>query len=180
MQHLTTPDNIRKNARSVASNLGDNRIDPYIEEVEQRIVKPRIGHELFIDLLEWVNATDKTQFPKEYDTLMDGGYYNAVICGNTEKRLFKGLQTAINYYVYAKILKNNSLNVTRFGNVFKDDEHSSPIDPKIIFAAEKDALQVADGYMSECIDYLNVTKNITKFKRAGKQNNRFSLTVLHT
>lgn len=178
MQHLTTLDNIRKNVRPISKHLEDNRILPYIDEVEHRIIKPRIGDDLYIDLLDWINSIDKSIFPNEYEMLMNGGIYDSIICGKSEKRTFKGLIDAINYYVYSKILKNNDINVTRFGNVLKEDDYSSKIELNIRLTAEKDALQVADGYLSECIDFLNVTKNITKFKRTGKQNNRLNISII--
>jgi len=178
MLHLTTPDNIRKNVRPISKNIENNRIEPYIDEVEQRIIKPRIGSELFIDLIDWMNTDDKSSFPDEYEILMNGGVYDYITCKQSEKKVFKGLQSAINYYVYAKIIKNNDINISRLGIVNKEDDYSSRVDLNIRLASEKDALQVADGYISECIDYLNVTKNITKFKRAGKQNNRLRVSVI--
>jgi len=158
--------------------IEDNRIEPYIDEVEQRIIKPRIGHELFIDLIDWINSENKSAFPEEYETLMSGGIYEYIVnCQPFEQRVFKGLLEAMKYYVYAKIVKNNDINITRFGIVNKDDEYSSRVDLNIRLAAEKDALQIADGYMSECIDFLKSTSAIIKFKK-GKQNNRLSITII--
>lgn len=172
--HLTTPDSVREDVRPMSNKIKDDRILPYIEEVEQRIVKPRISDELYIDLLLWIDAEDKTSFPEEYEMLMNGGIYETY----SGKKIFKGLKMAVNYYVYAKILKNNDLNITRFGVVSKEEEYSSRVELSNRLAAEKDVLQVADGYISECIDYLNVTKNITKFKKAGKQRSRLDLSVI--
>ncbi|MCL1933981.1 MAG: hypothetical protein FWF53_09260 [Candidatus Azobacteroides sp.] len=178
MAHLTTPDNIKKNTRPVSAHLDDGRIEIYIDEAEQLNIKPVIGDELFIDLLEYVDASDKSQFPVAYETLLDGGIYEQTRCGTTGKKTFKGLRSALEYYVYAKLVKNNDDNVTRFGFVNKDEDYSSRPSLNIKLAAEKDALSVADGYRSDCIDYLKEnSKNIPKFK-IGKAKNRLRIKII--
>ncbi|MDR2087117.1 MAG: hypothetical protein LBP72_08070 [Dysgonamonadaceae bacterium] len=177
--HLTTPDNIKQNTRPVSSNLDNNRIEIYIEEAEQINIKPRIGDALFIDLLEYVLSEDKTAFPAEYETLLNGGEYLTTLCGETRKKTFKGLLSALNYYVYARLVKHNDSNVTRFGFVQKDDEYSSRHDLKIKLAEEKDALTVADIYIADCIQYLKANaKNIPLFTVPGKVKNRLNITMI--
>ena len=182
MAHLTTPDSVKSNTRPVSKNLDDSRIEIFIDEAEQLHVKPRIGDALFIDLLKWIEAEDKSGFPMEYEKLMSEGEYdgsNRSGCGTVSgPKTFKGLRLTLEYYVYAKLLKNNDTNVTRFGgNMQKFDDYSRHADLKITLAAEKDALSVADGYMADCLDFL-MASNIPLFSRPGGTRNRLKITAI--
>ena len=183
MKHLTTPDNIRNDVRPVSKHLDDSRINIYIKEAEQLNVKSRIGDALYIDLIKYVNANDEELlgFPTEYKKLLHGGNYfaNGKCEGEEGDKNFVGLIETLNYYVYARIVKNNNETVTRLGFNEKNDDYSSSAELKKQLAAEKDALSVADGYMSDCIDYLRAnSKNIPKFKKAGKAKNRLRISII--
>lgn len=179
MNHLTTPDNIKKNVRPVSAHLDAGRIEIYIDEAEQLNIKPRIGDALYIDLLRWTTAEDKTGFPVEYETLINGGEYQTTRCGLPETKTFKGLLAALGYYVYARLVKHNDSNVTRFGFTQKEDEYSTHHDLKIKLAEEKDALTIGDAYTTECIQYLKANaKNIPLFKNQGKAKNRLRISII--
>jgi hypothetical protein len=179
VNHLTTPDNIKKNVRPISAHIDAGKIETYIDEAEQLDIKPRIGDPLYIDLLKWTKSEDKTPFPAEYQTLINGGQYETTTCGETENRLFKGLLAALEYYVYARLVKHSDSNITRFGFVNKEDEHSTRPDLKIKLAEEKDALTVADTYMAGCIQYLKAkAKNIPLFKKPGKAKNRLRISII--
>ena len=197
MKHLTTPDNIRNDVRPVSSHVDNGRIEIYIKEAELLNIKPRIGDALYIDLIRYVNAKPEELFgfPEEYKKLLEGGNYFDKRCipgegstfikppfdktfGESGNRTFVGLIEVLNYYVYAKLVKNNDFNVARFGFTQKEDEYSSHHELKIKLAAEKDALSVADGYMADCIEYLKNEENIKKFKRAGKAKNRLRISII--
>jgi len=180
VEHLTTPNNIRNNVRPVSKHLEDGRIKIYIKEAEQLNIKPRIGDALYVDLIKYVNSNDKGSFPDEYNTLLEGGnYISKNNCSDIEYKTFVGLIETLNYYVYAKIIKNNNETVTRFGYNNKNDDYSSNTELKRQLVAEKDALSVADGYMADCINYLKSNSaNIPKFKRAGKAKNRLRISII--
>lgn len=141
-------------------------------------IKPQIGDALFLDILDYINADDKSTFP-DYSCLLNGGVYEIKDCrGNTEKRSFKGLIESLNYYVWSRIVKNNNYTVTRFGTVNKSDPYSANAELKERLAVEKDALGIADKYMSECIDYLKANRsNFPLFKR-GKKRNRLNISII--
>lgn len=174
MKHLTTVDNIKKNVRPVSNNLDVDRIEIYIKESEQLYIKQVIGDSLFLDILAYVNAEDKTPYP-DYSILLNGGTYEDR-CNET--RSLNGLIEALNYYVYAKLVKNNNFTVTRFGHVTKEDQYSNQSDLKDRLAQEKDALSVADSYIAECLLYLsNNRSQFPKFKK-GKQKNRLRVGII--
>lgn len=183
MNHLTSSDNIKLTAaRFVSSKLDDNRIDPYIDECEQINIKSQIGESLFIDLVDYVNAEDKSGYPVEYDTLLNGGTYEAEICGSNYKRQLNGLVKSLNYYVWSKIVKNNNYTVTRYATVTKVDDYSKNAELKERLVLEKDALTVADKYLMECIDYLKAKSDkFPLFNISGskpKFNNRLNIKII--
>lgn len=149
--------------------------------------------------MKYVNAKSEELFgyPEEYKKLLYGGNYFSNgkyeskegktftqppfdnTFGEAGNKNFVGLIETLNYYVYAKIVKNNNETVTRFGFNGKEDEYSSNVELKKQLVSEKDALSVADGYMSDCIDYLKAnSKNIPKFKKAGKAKNRLRISII--
>ena len=177
--NLTTPDKVKQSSRSISKNIENERIERCIIEAEQLYIKPRIGDALYIDLLKYVNAEEIEQatFPKEYKMLLSGGNYKAIVCGEKESRMFMGLEEALNYYVYAKLIKNFDYNVTRFGGAMvKRDDYSERADIKEKLTMEKDALHTADIYMDDCLLFLK-TKKVPLF-RFGRAKNRLKIQVI--
>lgn len=179
MKHLTTIDNLKSSSsRFISNKLDDGRIEPYIDESEQIDIKSQIGDSLFLDIIDYINAEDKSPFP-DYSLLLNGGVYEMKDCrGNTEKRSFKGLIESLNYYVWSRIVKNNNYSVTRFGTVTKSDPYSANTELKERLAVEKDALSIADRYMSECINYLVANRLKYPLFKKGKQRNRLNITII--
>lgn len=177
MKHLTTIENIKNSNRFVSNKIDDVRIEPYIDESQQMDIKPVIGDALFIDLINYVNAEDKTGFP-DYSVLLGGGEYMSDICGNRGKRMFKGLVESLNYYVWARIVKNNNFTVTRFGIVNKTDQYSANAELKERLVLEKDALAIADRYLRECIDYLNANRDKFPLFNRARIKNRLNISII--
>ena len=180
--NLTTPNKVKNGSRPISGNFDDDRLQRFIIEAEQIHVKPRIGDELYIDLLKYVNsdAIQQTSFPVEYKTLLEGGIYYANSCCNVGTFQFMGLIEALNYYVYAGLIKSNDYNVTRFGgSMVKRDDYSQRPELREKLAAEKDTLIIADTYMNECIGYLEANKeNIPLFKSAGIKENMLQIQII--
>lgn len=139
-------DDINDLARPISAHVDKTKVMTYIREAQDLDVKPSIGSAMFYDIIK---------NPAKYNDLLCGGDYKDD-CGAT--RSFCGLKTAIAYYAYARIVKNIDMNVTRFGVVQKDDEYSSHVAFKEKNMQYNDAFAIADGYLSECIDYLNYNK----------------------
>jgi len=172
--NLTTPDKVKQSSRSISKNIENERIERCIIEAEQLYIKPRIGDALYIDLLRHVEADDKTGFPSEYEKLLSGGdYVNE--CG--ESCTFMGMEETLNYYVYAKLIKNFDFNVTRFGGaIVKKDDYSERADIKEKLTMENDALHTADIYMDDCLLFLK-TKKVPLFK-FGRAKNRLKIQII--
>ena len=138
---IATIDDIRS-VRDISRNIGRDRIEPYILEVEHAYIVPAIGAELY----ERIDAGDE-----EDSTLIYGGYYSA---GSIRKMCY-GLKKAIAYYAYERILRNNPINVTAFGVTQKTGNFSQPTSQDVSSPAIDEARKMADLYLQSCVDYIN-------------------------
>ena len=172
---LITADNIKRAGLRISQRIENQNINTFIQEAEAMYIRERITHNLYVDLLEYVKASDKSKFPKEYEILLNGGIYET----NGEKRIFNGLIEAIFYYTHSRLVKKNDENVSRFGFVQKDDDYSTQHDLKTKLIAEKDSLTIADIYLNDCILYIESnTDKFPLFKKAGVAKNRIRLNFI--
>ena len=166
MRHLSEPRDVDKYARPC--DMDDEIIARAIEEAELLDIKPKLGDELFMRLLTHV----------QFAVLINGGEYTDE-CRN--RRHFVGLRRALAYYVWARLVKTSVNHLTRFGFVQKRDEYSQATEYRERQTAYNDAFAIADGYMKECLAYIQakpeifadytlkgkVKANRTKFKILG-------------
>lgn len=165
MRHLIEPRDVDRYARPC--DMDEEIIARSIEEAELLDIKPKLGDELFLRL-----ATQPA------DELLDGGQYTDA-CGTV--RHFAGLRRALAYYTWARLVKSSVNHLTRFGYVQKRDEYSQATEYRERQTACNDAFAVADGYMKECLAYIQakpetfaeytlkgkVKANRTKYKIIG-------------
>lgn len=168
MQQLITISEVSELSRDMSKHVDENRINSYIRESQEIDIKAALGDALYIDVLTT---------PENYTELLNGTEYE--VCGR--KKVFSGLKTALAYYVYARVVKNNDGYVTRFGYVNKDSDYSNRPDIREKVMAYNDAFSIADKYLKECVEYLNdnrdkfplytkggkIKANRTKFKIIG-------------
>ncbi len=134
----------------------------------------QIGDALFLALKNW-NENSNTPDSERFSKLMQGGEYEN---GKGNKREFKGLLSALNYYIYARLVKYNNFSLTRFGFVEKQDHYSQKADIQDRLVMEKDARSVADTYMTECLEYLETNKESFHEFSNGKQKNRLRISII--
>ncbi|MEG0464745.1 hypothetical protein, partial [Bacteroides sp.] len=89
--HLITKGDVLSLARPTSVHVDESDVDVFIDETEQLDIIPAIGCDLFLDIQGNLSG------PK-YETLLMGGVY---VGRDGKKHLFKGLKTAMAYYVYA-------------------------------------------------------------------------------
>jgi hypothetical protein len=176
MIHLTNSYNIKNAGFEISQHISEQKIESCINEAEKIHVKERISDPLYIDLLKWIEASDKSEFPTLYEVLMNGGEFTTD-CG--ELHQFDGLINAVNYYSYSRLIRHSDENTTRFGFMQKTDEYSTHADFKVKQAAYDDILHTADIFMNDVIFFLNANKKmIPEFKKAGIAKNRLSIKIL--
>lgn len=146
MVRLIKANEVTDLSRPISGHIDDKKINTYIRESEDIDLKSSLGDELLMDIR--LN-------PEKYNDLLNGGEYKDK-CGY--KHTFSGLKTALAYYTYARIVKNNDINVTRFGVTFKEDDYSNKVSVKERVLAYNDAFSVADKYLHECVLFLSANK----------------------
>ena len=172
MTHLTTIEEIKTAIRPMSKNIDDSRIHIYIDEAENIDIKSQIGDALLIDLRKW--KENSASVTADYSILMNGGEYEV----SGEKKYLKGLITTLQYYVHAKLIKNNNYSLTRFGFVNKEDQYSQQSDLKERLVSEKDTLSIADSYMRECLIYLRFNRDLFPLFKKGIQKNRLRISTI--
>ena len=179
---LITISNIRE-VKSIALNVDDSRIEPYIEEAELLYVIPAIGAELYQQLNDSIlqdnsgNPIDinnsQTFSQDEISDLMNGCYWDKNIGGEKVKQYCTGLKKAISYLTYSRFIRNQNVNVSPFGVTFKTSLDSEKVDDKILMSISKESEKIGQEFLQQCVDFLNkdsyVIKNVsgTKFKSIG-------------
>ena len=143
MVHLITPEEVGKYGRPISVKTDEDKLTAYIIEAEQMNVKPVLGDELFLSILE------KGDDDEKFCLLLSVGTYSS------EGKLysFAGLKAALSYYVFAKYLMVGDFNATRFGITMKEDSYSAHISSAERSNAYSDTLEVANCYLQDCVSY---------------------------
>ena len=142
--------------RDISENILPERIDPFITEAQEFDVKPVLGRSLFYAM---VSGLEGSPVEEIYTDLFEGKTYtdpsiNAEIS-------FAGVRKALIYYAYARLLLNNDMNITSFGNVIKENEnYSANADEKRIARGVIAAREAARAYESDYVKYLNDMGNL--------------------
>lgn len=138
---ITTIDTLR-GIRDIAANVKDARIEPYIKECEDAYIMPALGAGLY----------ERLDTKQEQDqVLLDGGYYD----GPDGRAYCHGIRRAVAYFAYARLLRNNQVNVTAFGVTQKTGAYSQPTDGQQIASAATEATKMAEVYLHSCVDYIH-------------------------
>lgn len=158
---INTYSNIR-NVRPIAENVIDeDRIKPYLSEVENLFLIPNLGASLYKeidDYLKTIEGEGEHEHNAAFDLLMTGGFYDE------NKKHFTGLNEALGYLTYSRFVRNQNINATAFGMVQKQGQFSEPIDEKTTIRISKDAENVGQEYLSQCIAYLKFIEKIEGYK----------------
>lgn len=158
MEHLITPDEVGKYGRPISARTDADKLTAYIVEAEQMNVKPVLGDELFLSILE------KGEEDEKFCLLLSGGTYEF----NGRLFTFAGLKSAMSYYVFAKYLMVGDFNATRFGVTMKDDNYSTRISAVDRSNAYSDTLEVANCYLQDCVAFC-MRKELMKGKPGNQK-----------
>lgn len=115
-----------------ASDISEQEISFAIKTVEQAYLKPRLGGDLYNDIL--TNPST---------------YVDAVKGTNT----VAGLELALEHLVYGYMLYD-MLHLTRYASVIKDDEHSHDPELKDIRAIASQHWELGEAFVAEVCEFL--------------------------
>lgn len=108
-KQLTDVDSVKTTVRPMSTHVDVEKILVYIDESQQQDIKNALGDNLFIDLLRYVNREEGSPVNDAYENLLYGGIYKN---GNDEF-IFSGLEKALKYFVYARLVKHGDRNLSR-------------------------------------------------------------------
>lgn len=153
--------------RPLANNISEAKVDIYIQEAERLDVLPIIGAELFGRFESGANLTEEEQI------MLEGGVYTT----DSGSRSLSGVKMALAYFAYARLVRNNQVNITPYGVVTKMGEDSSPTDYRTVAAVCADAQNIGESLLSDAMRYWrsvngdcacgNSQKNKRKFVAIG-------------
>lgn len=161
-KQLTDVESVKTTVRPMSKHIDVEKILVYINESQQQDIKNALGDSLFIDLLRYVNREEGEPTNDAYDNLLHGGIYKN---GNDEF-IFSGLEKALNYFVYARLVKHGDRNLSRVGLMNNQIEYSSHVELKEKQEEYKDAFSVAEELMNDCLRYIK--HNSDKFPKWRK------------
>jgi hypothetical protein len=137
---------INKTKISLFRSIGDiseERIRPYVREAQRLDVLPAVTQRVW----DYIEQNLDEEIVKK---LLIGGSYSY----KGHDYSFQGLEATIAMFTYARIIRNNSINVTAFGVVQKTIQDSAPAQSGEISRAANEAFSVGVAYLKECVEYL--------------------------
>lgn len=145
---------LRENCRHFSENMDfDKCVVPIIEEVGQLYIKPIIGERLYVALLNPELIDGDTR--EAVEALRVGGEYKTE-CGFVSYCV--GLNKAIAYYVYARLLRNPNGFLSSTGFRQPVDNYSNYAEYKERESTIIAVKEAADSYMADCRRYISENK----------------------
>ena len=135
--------------KPISDNIDSaKRIMPYVTEAQDLDIRPFLGDPLYYAFIEGVLASPQTEI---YTDLLNGKEY----VKDDHTIYFCGLKTVIAYFAYARFVKNQSAQVTRFGITKKVTDYSEPISDEKVADMSGEARSNAMGYLSQVETFLD-------------------------
>lgn len=139
---LITTTDLLNSGLLVSEEISDNRLERAIQIAELAYVKPRLGDEMYISLLDEQST---------YYTLINGG----VVEKDGKQLYIAGLKEVEYHIAFANLLKDN-VNATTFQSVLKVDDYSKPATKDEIMESAVFHWTIGNTYMNEILDYLDI------------------------
>ncbi len=143
-KHLLTVEKFKELARTTSRHVDDEDVLKFIRECEDVYIIPVIGLAKFKELTgDSLSEEDKV--------LLAGGEYTDK-CGGLQR--CDGLQIALSYFVYAKMLRTDGAILARTGFMKHEDSYASHIIDKANTRQYNDVMEVAERYLDNSLVYL--------------------------
>lgn len=149
-------------AKTLSRPIGkvDNaKIESFIKEIEQTIIRQTLGDELYLYLetgegdLPFDATFDYTfdMASAKIDVLKNGGTYRAGC--DCAPHYFVGLKVAEAYFVYAQNIMSGDFESTRYGTVIKSGDYSEHISSRERSDLYNSMTAIAKSHLQDCVDY---------------------------
>jgi hypothetical protein len=145
--HLLTVEQFKTLARPTSKHVDDDDIMTFVRECEDITIIPAIGLARYKALIE---APDD----EANKVLLVGGEYQDK---KGEQKRCAGLQLALSYYVYGKLVMVDGGMLTRTGLMQHNDSYASREDDKNRVRLYNDVMNTAETYLASCVAYIHAT-----------------------
>lgn len=138
--------------RPIGKMVDDHKLHSFITEVEMLHIKPVLGDDLYLTLL------DEDPNDERIKLLLEGGIYDTNTYGKEGgRRCFEGLKKTIAYYVYAENVMSGDFESTRFGMVTTNNNFSTHISRNYRSDLYNNVIDKAKGFFDDCITFCKVS-----------------------
>jgi len=150
---ITLPD--LKALRPLAE-LDGMRWEQYAVESQDQELRPILGDALYYDLMTKCFNTGDAMYTS-YQNLINGVAWTY----NGNPVYFDGIKPMLAYFTLARLVQNNSINITRYGIVQKTTQQSEPVDAQVIRQLVNELRSNALTYKNQIDCYLQ--NNVTTY-----------------
>lgn len=151
--------------KSLTTNTSGMKIDSEINEAQEFDLRPILGDEFYLALLDDFNASPSLA---TYSDLFNGVTYTY----GAYQYQHDGLKAVLCYYAYARYLNNSNTNSTAFGMVQKRNDDSDPISEKTLARLVGQAVSGAKAYEQRILDYLSRNSSTYPLWKCRVDNNK--------
>lgn len=166
-EHLITPNEISSLAREVY--IDDSKATRFIDEAEGLDLRPMLGDELFIEIMQQNHMQD---FDEYIGRVVNGSTYKY----NDKIYMFAGLKKALAYYTYARLIVGGDVEVTRSGLRSRDSDYSHQVPMEERQQVSRECSAIADYHMNQLLDYIKRTDALAAYlerpRRADSQRTK--------
>jgi len=126
----------------ISDEITEDKLARAIKTAEQYVIKPRLGYELYADIVE---------DPTAYETVLNGG-----LLVQDDKHIYvAGLKEAEAHIAFG-ILIAGDVNATAFGSVLKNDDYSTHADEDKLRRTGMMHTEIGMQYLKEITDYYKI------------------------
>lgn len=156
------------------AEMDSKRLEPFILETQRMELRQCLGEALYYDFM--LKVEDAVGFPTQYAA------YQKLLRGviwtyDGYTRNFDGLVPMLCYYTLARFIPNNPVNITKFGNTFKKNEFSEPLDAQATKNIVVEMRSVAISYQNYVTEYIINNQNDFPMYDLGRKENLNTTSV---
>jgi hypothetical protein len=146
-----------------------NKIEPVIQEVQIADLRPQLGDDFFSKIIQFYTEWESNNIceaPECWKQLFCGGTFEN--CGCTV--YFDGLDKAIAYYTYARMIFTQSANMGSAGLATPQIQFLSSADYKDKDRRYTEVMRIADRYMKDVLEYIKANCECLGFSMCCKKS----------
>lgn len=143
-----------KSYRPISDNFVQDKMDVWIREAQRFDIRPILGDAFYQDFITKFDDTGASEYTA-YQNLLNGVNYTY----NSQTIRFEGVKPCLIYYAYARMIKNQQVNVAPHSAVQKLVPQSQPVSASMIKMQVDDALSSAGVYQNEILQFLDTEQS---------------------